>query len=151
VRGTDRQWVRKLYGFALVPDLILYLNISVPKLIPRVLARGGFDYWESGADFLRENDMYDCFVKYQSALLKEFESMVEEFGFTVVDADAPIKKVFEDLRQHVTEVVRDMTPGEAMLTGFPGELPPPPQQVEPDRRALADMLRDFFSSLLDDT
>ena len=52
VRGADPAWVRKVYGFAVVPDLILYLQADLQTLIPRVLASGGFDYWESGADYI---------------------------------------------------------------------------------------------------
>ena len=44
VRGMEPDWLRKLYAFALRPDLVLYLKISIDKLVPRVLANGGFDY-----------------------------------------------------------------------------------------------------------
>ena len=38
VRGVDRQWLRNLYGFAIAPHLVFYLNIDVKTLIGRVLA-----------------------------------------------------------------------------------------------------------------
>src|SRR5258706_10774726 len=47
VRGADPDWIRSIYGLALKPDAIFYLKIGVEDLVPRVLQRGGFDYWES--------------------------------------------------------------------------------------------------------
>src|SRR5213595_358700 len=46
VRGANPAWVRAIYGIALVPDAVFYLNIgSAEQLISRVLASGhGFDY-----------------------------------------------------------------------------------------------------------
>src|SRR5512142_2966883 len=32
VRGVDRQWLRNLYGFAIAPHLVFYLNIDVKTL-----------------------------------------------------------------------------------------------------------------------
>jgi len=152
VRGTDREWVRKLYGFAIEPDLVLYLKISVPKLLPRVLASGGFDYWESGADFLPDTDLHDAFIKYQGMLLEQFDAMAKEYSFTVVDADRSIRAVFSDLQRHVQSVVQEMTPGQALQTDLVGPLLPRELHVEDEpTRSVADTLRDFFSSLLEDS
>lgn len=152
VRGTDREWLRKLYGFAIEPDLVLYLKISVPKLLPRVLASGGFDYWESGADFLPDSDLHDAFVKYQGLLLEQFDAMAKEYNFTVVDADRPIREVFAELQRHVQSVVQEMTPGQAVPTDFVGPVMHRELQLEDEAtRSVADTLRDFFSSLLEDT
>src|SRR5438132_675502 len=40
-RGTDPQWIRKVIGFALIPDAIYYLAADLPHLIPRVLSSRG--------------------------------------------------------------------------------------------------------------
>ena len=50
VRGNDPEWLREVYGFALKPDAIFYLRLSVDDLVTRVLHSRGFDYWESGMD-----------------------------------------------------------------------------------------------------
>ena len=150
VRGMDRAWLRKLYGFAVKPDLILYLKVSMHKLIPRVLAGGGFDYWESGMDYLRQDNMYESFVEYQTALLKEFDQMTPEFGFTVVDADRSIRGVFDDVQSHVEEVVADMIRGEQAPTEFVVPTVPAREPLE-ERRSMSEALREFFSSLIEDT
>lgn len=37
VRGADRQWIRKVFGFALEPDAIFYMRVKIEDLIPRVI------------------------------------------------------------------------------------------------------------------
>jgi len=115
VRGVDARWIRSVYGFALVPDLILYLRISrAEELVSRVLASGRkFDYWESGMDLNLGEDFYDSFVAYQTRLLREFDRMTGEYGFRVVDASRPIRRVGADLRRAVARVIETDEPTEA--------------------------------------
>jgi dTMP kinase len=108
VRGTDRQWLQDLYRFAPKPHGVLYLKISVPRLVPRVLSKGGFDYWESGMDFQEETDVYQSFVRYQTRLLLVLDSMAKEFEFTTIDADRNEGDVFDDVRREVDRLVADM-------------------------------------------
>ncbi len=119
VRGADPNWIRSIYGIALVPDAILYLRVqSAEELAARVLASGrGFDYWESGMDLGLGNDYYDSFVVYQKLLLKEFDRMKTEYSFEVIDASRPVKRVATSLRQSIKKVVdiEPMTVSEAPL------------------------------------
>jgi len=85
VRGADPEWLREVYGFALKPDAVFYLRIKIDDLVTRVLQSSGFDYWESGMDMHMGEDMYESFVRYQKWLLAEFDKMVENFGFEIVD------------------------------------------------------------------
>lgn len=105
VRGMEPTWIRNVYSFALVPDAVFYLRVGVDDLIPRVVFSRGFDYWESGMDLHPSEDMYDSFQKYQTALLAQFENLVEEYQFEVVDASASIPGVFENLREGITRVL----------------------------------------------
>jgi dTMP kinase len=101
VRGVDRQWLRSLYGFAIAPHLVFYLNIDIKTLIGRVLESRGMDFWESGMDLKHGDDIYDSFRTYQSRLLKEYSSMADEFHFKVVDARRSIDRIQDDLRKRV--------------------------------------------------
>src|ERR1700752_4125295 len=105
VRGSDPEWLREVYGFALKPDAIFYLRVKIDDLVTRVLQSSGFDYWESGMDLHMGEDMYESFVRYQTWLLVEFDKMVETYGFNVVDASRGIEEVFEDLRTRVEAIV----------------------------------------------
>jgi dTMP kinase len=108
VRGLPRSWVENLYGFALVPDLVVYLDIDIEHLLPRVLNSTGFDYWESGQDYLMSADMYHNFVEHQTRLLTEFRRLAAEHSFTTVDARGPVADVFRALCAAIDPVVRDM-------------------------------------------
>ncbi len=110
VRGVDPIWIRDIFGFALVPDAVLYLHADVPHLVPRVLNARGFDFWESGLDFLPNRDRYDAFVEYQNRLLAQFEAMNEEYEFHRIDATRSIREVFQSLTMELSEVLADMKP-----------------------------------------
>jgi dTMP kinase len=101
VRGVDRQWLRNLYGFAIAPHMIFYLNVDVKTLIGRVLESRGMDFWESGMDLKHGDDIYDSFRAYQSKLLKEYGSMGDEFHFRVLDARRSVGRIQDELRKQV--------------------------------------------------
>jgi dTMP kinase len=102
-RGEDRRWIEQAAGFALVPHKVLYLRAEVEQLVSRVvLGRGAFDFWESGMDLRFGSDMYESFVRYQGRLIKALDSMVEPYGFTVIDAAQPIPHIFRELQREVS-------------------------------------------------
>ncbi|HZT70058.1 MAG TPA: thymidylate kinase [Terriglobia bacterium] len=133
VRGIEPAWVRNVYSFALVPDAVFYLRIGVEDLIPRVVFSTGFDYWESGMDLHPSEDMYDSFHKYQTALLGQFENLVEEYHFKVIDASRDIPAVFEDLRKGISEVLADHAHAPS-----PAALEPPIESTVPGGPPLAE-------------
>src|SRR5436309_8389574 len=98
VRGADPRWIRSIYGLALKPDAIFYLKVTIDDLIPRVLQRGGFDYWESGMDMKLGEDLFESFVNYQTQLLEQFELMSDMYGFRVIDAGMPVERLSEQLK-----------------------------------------------------
>jgi dTMP kinase len=116
VRGVTVQWMEDLYGFALVPDRVIYLDIDVEHLLPRVVGSTGFDYWESGQDFLSSGSVYDSFVEYQRLLLPEFSFLADRHGFSVVDARGSVADVFRSVRAEVEEVIEDMGVEAGVLT-----------------------------------
>jgi dTMP kinase len=108
VRGGDPQWLRDVYRFAPQPHVVFYLKVDLPHLTPRVLARGRFDYWESGMDFQEEIDVYQSFVRYQTRVLAVFDTLASEYGFRVVDGNRGVRPIFLDLKQEILRVVSDM-------------------------------------------
>jgi len=105
VRGADSEWARKVYGFALKPDIIFYLKANIDNLVKRVLRGRGFDYWESGMDVRFADNLYDSFVKYQNQLTRQFNRMSKEFGFVTIDANRSIQEIFEDLKSHTKKLL----------------------------------------------
>jgi dTMP kinase len=101
VRGVDSLWMRRLYGFAIVPHLVFYLRIDVDSLARRVLESGGMEYWESGMDMKAGDDIYDSFRAYQRQLLKEYAAMADEFGFRVLDGKKSVNAIQDELRRQI--------------------------------------------------
>ncbi len=110
VRGIDPVWARKLYGFALKPDVVFYLKADVPHLVSRMVYGRGFDYWESGMDIRCADNVYDSFCNYQSHLIEQFDRMADEYGFVTIDANRSPNEIFEDLRRNIRALAIDTEP-----------------------------------------
>jgi dTMP kinase len=110
VRSADPSWIRNVLGFAIVPDVVFYLQADLNHLVPRVLNARGFSYWESGMDTLKGRDYYDSYIEYQTQLIAQFDAMSEEFGFVRVDANSSILEVFQTLRAEIKQVIKGMKP-----------------------------------------
>jgi dTMP kinase len=110
VRSGDPKWIRDVFGFTIVPDLVCYLRIDVETLALRVIETQGMNYWESGMDLRLGNDLYDSFKKYQALLINEFDKMAEEFGFEVVDARKPPEEIQEELRAKILPLLNSNKP-----------------------------------------
>lgn len=102
VRGARFDWIRSVYGFALVPDAVFYLVVN-----PKVLAERNFqkrtmlDYWESGMDIRRSGDMFDCFIRYQMQIHRVFKSMQEMYGFETINGNRSIRTIAQELQAKV--------------------------------------------------
>lgn len=101
VRGVPARWLNDVFEFAVVPDRVLYLDVDVEHLLPRVLSVRQLDHWESGEDFLRGPDLYDNFIRYQGALIGEFRNLAREHNFVTVDARGSVGDVFQALQEEV--------------------------------------------------
>src|SRR5262245_41294651 len=103
VMGADPAWTRDLFGFALVPDLVLYLELDIDHLVPRVLEGKGMDYWESGMHLALGTDIFESFQRYQRRLIDEYNPLAREFRFVTVDARRPIETIQDVLRGHISD------------------------------------------------
>lgn len=110
VRSADRKWIRDVFGFALIPDLVCYLRIDVETLALRVIETTGMNYWESGMDLRLGADLYDSFKKYQSLLIEEFDKMAMEFRFNVIDARKSPEEIQDELRGCILPVLQNPKP-----------------------------------------
>ena len=108
VRGVPTRWLDDVFEFAVVPDLVLYLDVDVEHLMPRVLSVRQLDHWESGEDFLRGPDLHDNFIRYQTALLEEFRGLAKQHEFITVDGRGPVGEVFRSLQKEVEQALEGM-------------------------------------------
>lgn len=106
VRGCDPAWLRKLYGFARVPDLTFYLEIPIHTALERVFeSRQQITYFEAGMDLAFSSDIYESYRIFQGRVADQYLGMVKEYGFTVIDATANIHELQERLRQKISESI----------------------------------------------
>lgn len=87
VRGCDRTWLRKMYGFARRPDMTFFFRLPLEVALGRILeGRPQLKFFEAGMDLGLSPDPTESFRIFQGRVLEEYLSMVGEFGFTVMDA-----------------------------------------------------------------
>lgn len=105
-RGMDENWLKNLYGIALVPDAVFYLNVSPEELVQRNFSKNAsLDYWESGMDLGLSRDMFDSFLKYQAIMIDQFKRLQASYGFTIVDGHRPVEAINDELRQKIEKVL----------------------------------------------
>jgi dTMP kinase len=106
VRDPSMKWVKDVFGFAPIPDLICYLRIDVENLIPRVIESGGMNYWESGMDQHLADNIFDSFKKYQRTLIDAYDKLAEEYRFEVVDARTGVEQIQQILRAKIQTTLK---------------------------------------------
>src|SRR5512142_1712470 len=105
VRGMDEAWLKNLYGVALEPDAVFYLNVPPEELVQRSFAKNtALDYWESGMDLGLSRDMFDSFLQYQNAMQKTFLHLQTTYGFTIVDGMRSAEAINTELRKKISGV-----------------------------------------------
>jgi dTMP kinase len=108
VRGASREYARQLYGFALRPDLVVFLDARPEILLHRSIGKyGSLDYWESGMDLCLSRDLFESFFLYQDLLSKEFEWMSSKYVFRAVDANRMPEQVHADVQRLVAPLYRN--------------------------------------------
>jgi dTMP kinase len=102
VRDMNRRWSHQLFGFAIVPDLVFYLDVGPEELVHRVFQKNTFlDYYESGADLGLSDDMYESFMIYQRMIAKEFRRMQKRYNLLIIDGNRQISEVNADLQKWI--------------------------------------------------
>ena len=138
-RGCGRQWVHKLYDFAIRPDIAFYFKVPVDVSLGRILSgRAKIKFYEAGMDLNMSADPVESFSKFQAKVLEEYDRVVEEHKLYVVDASAEIDEQQELVRDVVTRMLSQYTPrwshGQAqVLRG--GDPVPGPGIPEPEGQA----------------
>ncbi len=102
VRSLSRKWANDIFGFALIPDLVFYLDVDPYELFHRVFKKyEALDYYESGADIGFSDDLFESFVIYQRKIAKEFKLMERRYGLIPINGNRPIGEVNVDLQERI--------------------------------------------------
>src|SRR6516162_822827 len=110
-RGVHRNWVRNLYRFALRPNLAFYFKVPLDVALGRILGgRDALKYYEAGMDLGLARDVEESFRIFQGRILDEYDAMIDEMGFHVIDATLSIEKQQREMRRIFMREVGDSLP-----------------------------------------
>src|ERR1700683_816632 len=121
VRGVNPAWVRNLYRFALQPNLAFYFKVPLEVALGRILGgRNALKYYEAGMDMGLSRNIEESFRIFQGRILVQYEAMIEEMGFHVIDATKSIEKQQREMRRIVVREFGRTRPPE--ILGLEGML-----------------------------
>ncbi|MCX7920779.1 MAG: dTMP kinase [Clostridia bacterium] len=103
-RGVDADWVRNVYDFAVKPTGAFYFQAPLEISVQRILAgRPQLKYHEAGMDMGWSTDPVESFKIFQGIIKQNYDNMIEEEGFMVIDATQPIEKQQAIVRELIEE------------------------------------------------
>ena len=101
---SEREWVERLYSFAVHPDITFYFRVPLEISLNRILeGRPQLKYHEAGLDMGWSTDPYESFRIFQGKVHDEYEKMLKQFDFTVVDATREIHEQQNEVRRLISE------------------------------------------------
>ena len=108
VRGMDEKWLKNLYGIAPEPDAVFYLSVEPAELVQRNLSKTAtLDYWESGMDLGLSRNVFDSFLKYQTAMQDTFRKLQKTYDFEIVDANRSTDSITKELRKKIAAILEE--------------------------------------------
>lgn len=112
VRGVSPMWVRKLYNFAIRPDMAFYYQVPIEVAIDRLMGgtRAQLKYYEAGMDLGLSQDITESFRIFQSRILAEYDKIVSEYGLITMDATKDIEEQQNEMRQVVSKALENYRP-----------------------------------------
>ena len=106
VRGCDKDWLEKLYSFAVPPDITLYFRVPLEVSLNRILeGRPMLKYHEAGLDMGWSNDPYESFRIFQGKIRDQYEHMIKPYGFTTIDATREIHEQQREVRRIISKKI----------------------------------------------
>ena len=106
VRGCNPNWVKKIYEFAIKPEIVFYFKVPIDIAVDRILSgRPTLKYYEAGMDLNLSNDPYESYRIFQSRIIEQYESLSLSENFTIVDGTMEIEESQKLLRSVVTKLL----------------------------------------------
>jgi dTMP kinase len=111
VRGCDPEWVRKVYSFAVRPNIAFYFRVPIDVAMSRILVgRPKLKYYEAGMDLNLSNDVLESYRIFQSRIIDQYEDMAEREGFTIIDGTLDIEEQQKRVRDKVRKILQAPPP-----------------------------------------
>lgn len=106
VRGCNPNWVRKVYGFAVKPDVTFYFQVPIDTAINRIMVgRPKLKYYEAGMDLNLSNDPIESYRIFQTKVIEQYENMSKHEDFSVIDATRDIETQQAMVREKVLQIL----------------------------------------------
>ena len=103
-RGCPPDWVRGIYNFAALPDIVFFFKADLEVSLNRILeGRPKLKFFEAGMDLRLSADPYESFRIFQGRILEQYLAMAGEFKFMVMDANQNVEKQQVLVRKIVAE------------------------------------------------
>jgi len=111
-RGVSPSWVRKVYNFAVRPDMAFYFKVPIEVATDRLLGgtRAQLKYYEAGMDMNLSQDVTESFRIFQSRILDEYDKIVSEYGLITMDATQEIEDQQNEMRRLVSQALEQYRP-----------------------------------------
>ena len=110
-RGCDREWVRRVYDFAVRPDRAFYFRVPIEVSVSRLISgRAKIKEYEAGMDLKLAPDVLTSFKIFQGRILDEYKNVAGEYGLTEIDATQSIGEQQRIMRQMIDETLADYRP-----------------------------------------
>lgn len=114
-RGCSQEWVRKVYSFAIKPDITFYFRTPIEVAINRILSgRPQLKYYEAGMDLNLSKDPYDSYRIFQSRIIDQYESIAESEKFIMIDATLGIEEQQTMMREKVAPLLPKRPPRQSI-------------------------------------
>ena len=102
VRGLSKDWLRRLYSFAVKPSLTFYFDVPLDEAVHRIMeGRQALKFYEAGLDLELADDPEESFRIYQGMIRAEYEQLVKEFDLVRMKATDTLVRQQKQMRELV--------------------------------------------------
>jgi dTMP kinase len=110
-RGCNPDWARNIYDFAVKPSVAFYFQAPLETSISRILAgRPALKYHEAGMDMGWSTDPVESFKIFQGIIKQNYDNMINEDDFTVIDATQTIEAQQNIVREIIAKDLEGYKP-----------------------------------------
>lgn len=91
-RGSEKDWLQRLFSFAPVPDLVIMLDVPPGVSLRRITGSREISYYEAGLDVLNTNDKKAAYLEFQTKVRAEMLELMKAVGGIVIDGNLTVER-----------------------------------------------------------
>ena len=102
-RGLPEKWVRRLYDFALIPDMTFYFSVRPEVSFAR--KTGIPNFYEAGMDIGLNKNIRRSFELFQHRVIQSYESLVVRDHLILIDGEKDIFVTFPKVKKIIADAI----------------------------------------------